>query len=85
LGVTALKVAIASTVTAAAVMLSTPRIAGWAAVFGTWGELLMVLAGGLLGLVVYAVMAWALRVEEVGYLRKAIGDRLAFTAGCRSR
>jgi peptidoglycan biosynthesis protein MviN/MurJ (putative lipid II flippase) len=85
LGATALKVAIASTVTGAAVLLSAPWIAGWAGVFRTWDELLMVLAGGLLGLAVYGVMAWVLRVEEVGYLRKAKGDRLASTAGCRSR
>jgi hypothetical protein len=76
LGATALKVIVASAVTGAAVLLGTPWLAGWAALFATWGELLLVLAGGLLGLLTYSVMAWMLRVEDVGYLRRTVVDRL---------
>jgi putative peptidoglycan lipid II flippase len=83
LGATAVKVTIASAVTGAAVLLSTPWVVRWAALFGTWGELLMVLTSGLVGLLVYGVMAWMLHVEDVGYLSKAMRERLASAAGCR--
>jgi putative peptidoglycan lipid II flippase len=77
LGATAVKVIVASAVTGAAVLLGTPWLAGWGDLFATWGELLIVLAGGLLGLLIYGVMAWMLRVEDVGYLRKTVVDKLA--------
>jgi putative peptidoglycan lipid II flippase len=84
LGATAVKVIVASAVTGAAVLLGTPWLAGWADLFATWGELLIVLAGGLLGLLVYGVMAWMLRVEDVGYLRKTVVDKLASGHGSTS-
>jgi putative peptidoglycan lipid II flippase len=84
LGATAVKVIVASAVTGAAVLLGTPWLAGWAALFATWGELLVVLAGGLLGLLTYGVMAWMLRVEDVGYLRKTVVDKLASGHGSTS-
>jgi putative peptidoglycan lipid II flippase len=84
LGATAVKVIVASAVTGVAVLLGTPWLAGWAGLFATWGELLIVLAGGLLGLLVYGVMAWMLRVEDVGYLRKTVVDKLASGHGSTS-
>ena len=84
LGATAVKVIVASAVTGVAVLLGTPWLAGWADLFATWGELLIVLAGGLLGLLVYGVMAWMLRVEDVGYLRKTVVDKLASGHGSTS-
>ncbi|HUS71166.1 MAG TPA: murein biosynthesis integral membrane protein MurJ [Anaerolineae bacterium] len=84
LGATAVKVIVASAVTGAAVLLGTPWLVGWADLFATWGELLIVLAGGLLGLLTYGVMAWMLRVEDVGYLRKTIVDKLASGPGSTS-
>jgi putative peptidoglycan lipid II flippase len=84
LGATAIKVTIASAVTGAAVLLSTPYVGRWAALFGTWSELVMVLASGLLGLLTYGVLAWMLRVEEVGYLREVVRDRLVPAVGRRS-
>jgi len=76
LGATAVKVIVASAVTGAAVLLGAPWLAGWSALFATWGELLVVLGGGLLGLLTYGVMAWMLRIEDVGYLRRMTVDRL---------
>jgi putative peptidoglycan lipid II flippase len=84
LGATAVKVIVASAVTGAAVLLGTPWLAGWADLFATWRELLIVLAGGLLGLLIYGVMAWMLRVEDVGYLRKTVVDKLASGPGSTS-
>lgn len=84
LGATAVKVIVASAVTGVAVLLGTPWLAGWADLFATWGELLIVLAGGLLGLLIYGVMAWMLRVEDVGYLRKTVVDKLASGHGSTS-
>ncbi|MCJ7621631.1 MAG: murein biosynthesis integral membrane protein MurJ [Anaerolineae bacterium] len=84
LGATAVKVIVASAVTGVAVLLGTPWLARWAALFATWGELLVVLAGGLLGLLTYGVMAWMLRVEDVGYLRKTVVDKLASGHGSTS-
>jgi putative peptidoglycan lipid II flippase len=81
LGFTAVKVIVASAVTGAAVLLGTPWLAAWAALFATWGELLLVLAGGVLGLLVYGLMAWILRVEDVGYLRTSVVKRLASGPG----
>jgi len=84
LGATAVKVIVASAVTGVAVLLGTPWLAGWADLFATWGELLIVLAGGLLGLLIYGVMAWMLRVEDVGYLRKTVVNKLASGHGSTS-
>ena len=84
LGATAVKVIVASAVTGVAVLLGTPWLAGWGDLFAAWGELLIVLAGGLLGLLIYGVMAWMLRVEDVGYLRKTVVNKLASGHGSTS-
>jgi putative peptidoglycan lipid II flippase len=84
LGATAVKVIAASGVTGVAVLLGMPWLAGWSASFATWGELLVVLAGGLLGLLTYGLMAWLLRIEDVGYLRRTVVDRLVSGHGSSS-
>jgi putative peptidoglycan lipid II flippase len=84
LGATALKVIAASGVTGVAVLLGMPWLAGWSASFATWGELLVVLAGGLLGLLIYGLMAWLLRIEDVGYLLRTVLDRLVSGHGSSS-
>jgi putative peptidoglycan lipid II flippase len=84
LGATALKVIAASGVTGVAVLLGMPWLAGWSASFATWGELLVVLAGGLLGLLIYGLMAWLLRIEDVGYLLRTVVDRLVSGHGSSS-
>jgi len=77
LGTSAAKVIVASAVTGVAVLISMPWLARLAAVSATWAELLVVLSGGCLGLLIYGMMTWLLRVEDVNYLRKMVAARLA--------
>jgi putative peptidoglycan lipid II flippase len=77
LGKSAAKVLIASAVTGVAVLITIPWLTRLAAVSATWGELLVVLSGGCLGLLIYGIMTWMLRVEDVTYLRKMVTARLA--------
>jgi putative peptidoglycan lipid II flippase len=77
LGKSAAKVLIASAVTGVAVLITIPWLTRLAAVSATWGELLVVLSGGCLGLLIYGIMTWMLRVEDVTYLRKMVTTRLA--------
>lgn len=77
LGKSAAKVIIASAVTGVAVLISVPWLTRLTAVSATWGELLVVLSGGFLGLLTYGIMTWLLRVEDVTYLRKMVAARLA--------
>ncbi|HUV72900.1 MAG TPA: murein biosynthesis integral membrane protein MurJ [Anaerolineae bacterium] len=77
LGKSSAKVIIASAVTGVAVLISIPWLTRLAAVSATWGELLVVLSGGCLGLLTYGIMTWLLRVEDVTYLRKMVAARLA--------
>jgi putative peptidoglycan lipid II flippase len=77
LGKSAAKVIIASAVTGVAVLISVPWLTRLTAVSATWGELLVVLSGGFLGLLTYGIMTWLLRVEDVAYLRKMVAARLA--------
>jgi putative peptidoglycan lipid II flippase len=71
------KVIVASAVTGITVLITLPWL-GWLAAFSpTWGELLVVLSGGCLGLLAYGFLAWLLRVEDVTYLWKMVADRLA--------
>jgi putative peptidoglycan lipid II flippase len=79
LGRSAAKVTIASAVTGVAVLICMPWLARLAEVSATWGELLVVLTGGSLGLLAYGIMTWVLRVEDVNYLRKVVAARLAST------
>ena len=62
---TVLKVLIASGLMGAVVYLSLPFLATIAAQASTWGELLIVLGAGVLGVVSYALLAWALRIEDI--------------------
>jgi hypothetical protein len=82
LGKSVSKVIVASAVTGMAVSITLPWLARLAELWPTWGELLVVLSGGFLGLLAYGLLAWLLRVEDVTYLRKMVAARLA--SGLRS-
>ncbi len=69
---TALKVLLASVLTGALLYLSLPLLARIAARVSVWGELLVVAGAGFLGLVSYAFLVWALRVEGVGQVWELI-------------
>ncbi|NIN63484.1 MAG: murein biosynthesis integral membrane protein MurJ [Anaerolineae bacterium] len=69
---TVLKVLIASGLMGAVVYLSLPFLATIAAQVSTWGELLIVLGAGVLGVVSYALLAWALGIEEIRRVRELI-------------
>lgn len=85
LAITALKVASASLLMGAALLLTYPYLAGLATLWPTWGELVEVVIGGMVGVATYAVMIWFLRVKEVAYLRESIaaGVRSALRARAR--
>jgi len=82
LTLTAFKVLVASGLTGAVVYLSLPLLDGIATHVSVWGELLIVLGAGALGLASYAVLVWALRVEEIGQIRELITT--AWSTGVRS-
>ena len=73
---TALKVLSASLGTGMVVFMSIPLLAGLGAFSTTWGELLVVLVGGALGMMSYGVLIWLLRLEDVEYLWKMVWHRL---------
>jgi putative peptidoglycan lipid II flippase len=77
LATTTVKVMLASAVTGAVVFASMPFLSGVAAFFSTWDELIAVVAGGALGVVIYGVMIWLLRLEDVGYLWAMLTTRLS--------
>jgi putative peptidoglycan lipid II flippase len=76
------KVVVASAVTGVALLITLPWLVYLSAFWPTWGELLVVLCGGSLGLLAYGIMAWLLRMEDVTYLRRIVAARLA--SGLRS-
>lgn len=69
---TVLKVLVASMLTGALLYLSLPLLTGIATHVSVWGELLIVVGGGFLGLASYAFLVWALRVEGVAQVWKLI-------------
>jgi putative peptidoglycan lipid II flippase len=77
LATTTAKVMVASAVTGVVVLVSMPFLSGLAAFFPTWGELIPVVAGGALGVVIYGVMIWLMRLEDVSYLWSLVTTRLS--------
>jgi putative peptidoglycan lipid II flippase len=73
---TTFKVVLASLGTGVLLLLSVPLLAALGAVSPTWGELLVVLVGGALGMMCYGVLIWLLRVKETADLWKMVSQRL---------
>ena len=85
LPITAVKVASASLLMAAAVLVIYPHLAGLTTLWPTWGELVEVVIGGIVGVATYAVMIWFLRVKEVAYMRESIASGFRSALRARSR
>jgi putative peptidoglycan lipid II flippase len=73
---TTFKVVMASLGTGLLLLLSVPLLAALGAVSPTWGELLVVLVGGALGVMCYGALIWLLRVKEAADLWKMVSQRL---------
>ncbi len=72
---TALKVLVASALTGCVVYLSVPYLASIAGPGSLWGEPLIVAGAAGLGVSCYALLVWALRVEEITQIRELITPR----------
>lgn len=74
---TVLKVLVASALTGCVVYLSVPHLASIAGYGSLWGEPLIVAGGAGLGVISYALLVWALRVEEISQIRELVTTRWA--------
>jgi putative peptidoglycan lipid II flippase len=85
LAMTAWKVLAASLLMGAVLLLIYPYLVGLATRWPTWGELLVVVVGGTVGVATYAIMIWILRVREVAYLRESITNLVWSASRARLR
>jgi putative peptidoglycan lipid II flippase len=82
---TASKVLSASLLMGAAVLVMYPHLARLATLWPTWGELVVVVIGGTVGVATYGTMIWLLRVKELEYLRDSITSVVGSASRVRLR